>query len=212
MSHFSKYRMDFSNFLPCLGPNYKQHLFYLFRAGYWTLQFRSTHPSARWLCRRRPVHAADAFLQPYPPALRHGCPPRGRPLQCSFTTKFNNQSSDRLGAFYATVVLSLLYALFDTSRYRKNWRRTKSARIIKHLWITGIDSKEWIPSAYGDNPITIRFLAPIDCLKIPGENRWIYKMGFRSIPFLLPCRSTKGNLFAATSVCRRNHIQSRLCI
>jgi hypothetical protein len=40
----------------------------------------------------------------------------------------------------------------------------------------GIDSKELIPPAYAcslvgryDNPIPTRFLAPIDCLKIPAQ-------------------------------------------
>jgi hypothetical protein len=57
---------------------------------------------------------------------------------------------------------------------------TNSARLcnqspyFKHLWSPGIDSKEWIPPAYVasragyDNPIPTRFLAPVDCLKIPA--------------------------------------------
>ncbi len=48
------------------------------------------------------------------------------------------------------------------------------ARIFKRLWSPGIDLKESIPPAYEahgpvyDNPISTRFLAPIDCLKIPA--------------------------------------------
>jgi hypothetical protein len=48
------------------------------------------------------------------------------------------------------------------------------ARILKLLWIPGIDSKEPIPPAYvawwAGNSIPSRFLAPIDCLKIPAQN------------------------------------------
>jgi hypothetical protein len=55
----------------------------------------------------------------------------------------------------------------------ENW-----ARIFKRLWSPGIDSKEWIPPAYvawraGYNkPIPPRFLAPMDCLKIPALFAW----------------------------------------
>jgi hypothetical protein len=47
------------------------------------------------------------------------------------------------------------------------------ARTFKFLWTPGIDSKELIPPAYVaytgryDNLIPTRFLASIDCLKIP---------------------------------------------
>jgi hypothetical protein len=45
------------------------------------------------------------------------------------------------------------------------------ARILKRLWSSGIDSKEWIPPAYGAwrAGTTTLFLAPIDCLKIPSQ-------------------------------------------
>ncbi len=45
------------------------------------------------------------------------------------------------------------------------------ARIFKYIRNPWIDSKESIPPAYVacyDNPIPTRFLAPIDCLKIPA--------------------------------------------
>ncbi len=54
-------------------------------------------------------------------------------------------------------------------------KRTGSwARIFVLLWSPGIDSKEPILSTYVawagwyENPIPTRFLAPIDCLKIPA--------------------------------------------
>jgi hypothetical protein len=63
------------------------------------------------------------------------------------------------------------------------------ASIFKRLWSPGIDSKGSIPPAYVAgryNPIPTRFLAPIDCLKIPAldslfktNRKWIcveYKM------------------------------------
>ncbi len=52
------------------------------------------------------------------------------------------------------------------------------ARIFKRLWSQEIDSKEWIPPAYEcslpgryDNRIPPQFLAPIDCLKIPAQDK-----------------------------------------
>jgi hypothetical protein len=61
------------------------------------------------------------------------------------------------------------------------------ARIFKRLWSPGIDSKEWIPPAYllagrYDNPIRPRFLAPIDCLKIPAQKST--KFSYQSPNFL----------------------------
>ncbi len=58
------------------------------------------------------------------------------------------------------------------------WSWTKSYRdkIFKLLRIPGIDSKESISPAYvslagqNDKPIPTRFLAPIDCLKIPAQS------------------------------------------
>ncbi len=49
-----------------------------------------------------------------------------------------------------------------------------AARLIKLLRSPGIDSKESIPrlcslAGLYDNPITTRFLAPIECLKIPAQ-------------------------------------------
>ncbi len=61
--------------------------------------------------------------------------------------------------------------------YVQQWGSTHTtwARIFKRLWSPGINSKEWINSASlcslagrYDNPIPPRFLAPIDCLKIPA--------------------------------------------
>ncbi len=62
-----------------------------------------------------------------------------------------------------------IYSSIATSR-----QVVARARIFKHLWSPGIDSKKWILPAYSslagryDNPIPHRFLAPIDCLKIPA--------------------------------------------
>ncbi len=50
--------------------------------------------------------------------------------------------------------------------------RHAGARIFKRLWSPGIDSKEWTPPAYvawRAGTIPARFLAPIDCLKIPTQ-------------------------------------------
>ncbi len=56
------------------------------------------------------------------------------------------------------------------------------ARIFELLMSPGIDSKESIPQAYVswragyDNPIPARFLAPMDCLKIPAQNIFPYSI------------------------------------
>ncbi len=61
-------------------------------------------------------------------------------------------------------------------------------RIFKRLWSPGIDSKESIPPAYEarragtNNPIPTRFLAPIDCLKIPELVFVVVLRGEKSIP------------------------------
>jgi hypothetical protein len=57
---------------------------------------------------------------------------------------------------------------------KTNWidvKRTEAV-FLKLLWSPGIDSKELIPPAYAlaglyNNPITARFLAPLDCYKAP---------------------------------------------
>jgi hypothetical protein len=49
----------------------------------------------------------------------------------------------------------------------------RRARIFKRLWSPGIDSKEWIPSAYvawRAGTITL-YSSPIDCLKIPALDK-----------------------------------------
>ncbi len=64
------------------------------------------------------------------------------------------------------------------------------ARILKRLWSPRIDSKEWIPPAYVawrvasryDNPITPRFLTPIDSLKIPALIPYLESQGIDSQP------------------------------
>jgi hypothetical protein len=47
------------------------------------------------------------------------------------------------------------------------------AVFLKLLWSPGIDSQELIPPAYAlaglyNNPIPARFLAPLDCSKVPA--------------------------------------------
>jgi hypothetical protein len=61
----------------------------------------------------------------------------------------------------------------DYEKYRKEKELLKSrGDILKLLWSTGIDSKESIPPDYvtdgpvRHNPIPIRFLAPMDVLKL----------------------------------------------
>ncbi len=44
------------------------------------------------------------------------------------------------------------------------------ARIFKRLWGQEIDSKECSLAGRYDNPIPPRFLAPIDCIKIPAQS------------------------------------------
>jgi hypothetical protein len=53
---------------------------------------------------------------------------------------------------------------------------TYRARICKHLRSPGIDSEKSIPqpsslASQYDNPIPTKFLAPIDCLKIPAQKK-----------------------------------------
>jgi hypothetical protein len=80
-------------------------------------------------------------------------------------------------AFYACVYCSM-YNVLCTADFTAK-RRTgdgNRARIFKRLWSPGIDSKECIPLAcvaWRAGTITLflptRFLAPIDCLKIPAQ-------------------------------------------
>jgi hypothetical protein len=58
---------------------------------------------------------------------------------------------------------------------KTNWIEVKrtEAVFLKLLWSPGIDSKELIPPAYAlaglyNNPIPARFLAPLDCSKVPA--------------------------------------------
>jgi hypothetical protein len=58
---------------------------------------------------------------------------------------------------------------------KTNWIEVKrtEAVFVKLLWSPGIDSKELIPPAYVlaglyNNPIPTRFLAPLDCSKVPA--------------------------------------------
>jgi hypothetical protein len=58
---------------------------------------------------------------------------------------------------------------------KTNWIEVKrtEAVFLKLLWSPGIDSKELIPPAYAlaglyINPIPARFLAPLDCSKVPA--------------------------------------------
>ncbi len=68
-----------------------------------------------------------------------------------------------------------VYTIMRASQEQRRHHSVQS-RFFKRLWSPGIDSKEWIPPAYlrslagrYDNPIPFRFLAPIDCLKIPAQ-------------------------------------------
>jgi hypothetical protein len=63
---------------------------------------------------------------------------------------------------------------------KTNWIEVKltEAVILKLLWSPGIDSKELIPPAYAleglyNNPIPARFLAPLDCSKVPAPS-WYF--------------------------------------
>jgi hypothetical protein len=49
------------------------------------------------------------------------------------------------------------------------WGIQNRARIWKRLRSPGIDSKESVFAGRYDNPILTRFLAPIDCSKIPAQ-------------------------------------------
>jgi hypothetical protein len=58
---------------------------------------------------------------------------------------------------------------------KTNWIEVKQTEAVclKLLWSPGIDSKELIPPAYAlaglyNNPIPARFLAPLDCSKVPA--------------------------------------------
>jgi hypothetical protein len=58
---------------------------------------------------------------------------------------------------------------------KTNWIEVKrtEAVFLKLLWSPGINSKELIPPAYVlaglyNNPIPARFLAPLDCSKVPA--------------------------------------------
>jgi hypothetical protein len=58
---------------------------------------------------------------------------------------------------------------------KMNWMEVKrtEAVFLKLLWSPGIDSKELIPPACAlaglyNNPISARFLAPLDCSKVPA--------------------------------------------
>jgi hypothetical protein len=51
--------------------------------------------------------------------------------------------------------------------------KTNRGRIFTTLWNPGIDSKELIPPVYAllglyNDPIPARFLAPLDCSKVPA--------------------------------------------
>jgi hypothetical protein len=64
----------------------------------------------------------------------------------------------------------------DTIEAKKTNRievKRTEAVFLKLLWSPGIDSKEMIPPAYAlaglyNNPILARFLAPLDCSKVPA--------------------------------------------
>jgi hypothetical protein len=64
---------------------------------------------------------------------------------------------------------------FETFQKPENRFQGTGTRIFKRLWSPGIDSQELIPPAYlawrpgTTTPITTRFLAPIDCSKIPAQ-------------------------------------------
>ncbi len=72
----------------------------------------------------------------------------------------------------AEYIWQALYHICNLAIYIEN-----RARILKCLRSTGFDSKDSILPAYvawlprNDNPIPTRFLAPIDCLKIPAVHQ-----------------------------------------
>jgi hypothetical protein len=105
----------------------------------------------------------------------------------------------------------LLY--FSVKDIRGDWGVNEScrARIFKRLWSSGIDSKEWITASLSilagryDNPIPTRFLASIDCLKIPAQTCMYCTALYLKSVLCIPRNETArpGSQFQHSWICER---------